>query len=62
MMDAELLKILACPLCRGELEYDGENARLICRAEGLFYSVTSEGVPVLLAEEAKPLAPADAEK
>ncbi|MGI9338425.1 MAG: Trm112 family protein [Gammaproteobacteria bacterium] len=55
-MDAELLQILVCPLCRGALEYDRENARLICRAEQLAFAITEDGIPVLLAEEAKPLA------
>lgn len=54
-MDAELLGMLVCPLCRGRLEYEGENARLVCRAEQLAFAITDDGIPVLLAEEAKPL-------
>lgn len=54
-MDSELLKILVCPVCRGALEYDRDNARLICRADRLAFAVTEDGIPVLLAEEAKPL-------
>ena len=54
-MDSQLLQILVCPLCRGALEYDGENARLICRAERLAFVITEDGIPILLAEEAKPL-------
>lgn len=54
-MDAELLQMLVCPLCRGALEYDRDNNRLICRAEKLAFDITEDGIPVLLAEEAKPL-------
>ena len=55
MISADLLKILACPVCKAALiEKDSE---LICQqaACGLVYPIR-EGIPVLLAEEArKPL-------
>jgi len=51
----DLLEILVCPQCKGELEYRTEPAEeLICRACRLRYSV-DEGIPVMLVDEAKPL-------
>ena len=53
-LDAELLKILACPKCKGALEYRETEARLICRACGKYYSIKDD-IPILLIDEAKPL-------
>lgn len=57
-MDKELLQILACPACRGELsalpEPNGADlAGLACPACALVYPVR-EQIPVLLKEEAVP--------
>lgn len=58
MLSKELLEILACPKCKGELEYrpgnDGEGEVLICHACKLVYEVI-DGIPNMLIEEAKPL-------
>lgn len=54
MLDKELLKILVCPRCKGELRYDQEPESLVCEACSLRYEVR-EGIPVLLIDEAKPL-------
>ena len=48
----ELLAILVCPQCRGELTYDRAAERLICDKCRLRYPVT-DGVPVMLPEEAE---------
>jgi uncharacterized protein YbaR (Trm112 family) len=53
-LDNELLRILACPACRGSLEPDGEGEGLVCAACALVYPVR-EDIPVMLAEEAVPL-------
>jgi len=53
-MDAQLLSILVCPVCKGKLEYDRENQELISRAENLAYPIR-DGVPVLLVEAARDL-------
>jgi len=53
-MDAQLLSILVCPVCKGKLEYDRENQELISRAENLAYPVR-DGVPVLLVDQARAL-------
>ena len=52
MVDAELLKILACPSCKGRLEYDGERNTLDCKQCRLLFPVDN-GVPIMLVEEAK---------
>lgn len=57
-MDARLLDILACPLCKGPLVYRAAAQVLVCRAERLAYPVR-DGVPVMLDEEARTLAADD---
>ena len=52
-MQKELLEILACPRCRGQLELLGGEA-LCCRACAVVYPVR-DGIPVMLVEEAIPL-------
>ncbi len=50
----DLLDILACPQCKGELEYrEAENA-LLCHACRLRYRVEND-IPVMLIDEATPL-------
>ncbi|MBY5993877.1 Trm112 family protein [Ferrimonas balearica] len=51
--DNKLLEIIACPVCKGKLEYDREGDRLICKADRLVYPIT-EGIPVLLEDRAEP--------
>ena len=57
-LDPELLRILVCPKCKGELEVreddDGVETSLECPACALAYSV-EDGIPVMLIEEAQPL-------
>lgn len=50
----KLLQKLACPNCRGPLEYDAEKDRLICPADRLAYPVR-DNIPVLLIDEAEKL-------
>ena len=54
MMDKKLLAILACPCCKGELEYDRERNELICRADALAFPVR-DNIPVMLEAEARTL-------
>ena len=56
-IDPELLKILVCPLTRQKLRFDADRRELVSDAAGLAYPVR-DGVPVMLPEEARPLAPA----
>ena len=52
MLDDELLRILACPACKGELKYDPKNSTLECLRCRLRYPV-KEDVPIMLIEEAQ---------
>jgi uncharacterized protein YbaR (Trm112 family) len=46
----ELLEILACPKCKGKLEYrEGEN-KLLCGTCRLAYGIQND-IPVLLVEQ-----------
>jgi uncharacterized protein YbaR (Trm112 family) len=49
MLPRELMEILVCPACRGELRE--EELELVCTACGLCYPVR-DGVPIMLIEEA----------
>ena len=52
MLDKELLDILACPKCKGELEYDRENEKLICHSCRLKYRIEDD-IPIMLIDEAE---------
>ena len=54
-MDKELLSILVCPVSKAPLQYDAEAQELVCKASGLAYPIR-DGIPVLLLDEARPLA------
>lgn len=53
-LDKDLLEILACPQCKGELIPTPEEDGLICPACKLKYPVRDD-VPVMLADEAEPV-------
>ncbi|MFN5011716.1 MAG: Trm112 family protein [Gammaproteobacteria bacterium] len=57
-MDPRLLDIVACPLCKGPLVWHAAETVLVCRADRLAFPVT-DGVPVMLEEEARTLAADD---
>ena len=52
-MDKELLEILACPKCKGELRLAVDESELRCDACRLSYRV-DDGIPILLIDEATP--------
>lgn len=57
MRTEELLQILACPRCHGELTAQGcenETTGFVCAACAVVYPVR-DGIPVMLLEEAVPL-------
>jgi len=54
MFDQDLLKILACPQCRGELQLRSDKDGLTCEHCHLLYAIR-DGVPVLLVSEARAL-------
>jgi uncharacterized protein YbaR (Trm112 family) len=51
-LSEELLAILACPQCKGGLNYEQELPALTCNACRLRYPVR-EGIPVMLVDEAE---------
>ncbi len=52
MLPEKLLNILACPKCKGDLEYDKDNERLICDKCRLRYRIEDD-IPVMLIDEAE---------
>jgi uncharacterized protein len=54
VLDARLLEILACPLCKGPLLNKPAEQVLVCRADRLAFPVR-DGVPVMLETEARAL-------
>jgi uncharacterized protein YbaR (Trm112 family) len=51
----ELLEILACPKCKGEVRLNPTEDGLICDRCRLLYEIREE-IPIMLIDEAKPLA------
>lgn len=54
MINEELLAILACPKCKGEVKLSGDKSGLICEKCRLFYEIRDD-IPIMLIEEAKKL-------
>ncbi|MDR1425051.1 MAG: Trm112 family protein [Azoarcus sp.] len=54
-MDARLLEVLICPLCKGPLDRLRESQELVCKADRLAFPVR-DGIPVMREEEARQLA------
>jgi uncharacterized protein len=50
----ELLEILACPKCKGELRLNREEDGLICEKCRLLYEIRDD-IPIMLIDEAKHL-------
>ncbi len=50
-LNKELLKILACPKCKGDLELTKNEDGLICHKCKLVYPIKEE-IPIMLIEEA----------
>jgi hypothetical protein len=51
-MDAKLLDIIACPVCKGKMSYSSDNEELVCRFDRLAFPV-KEGIPLMLASQAR---------
>jgi uncharacterized protein YbaR (Trm112 family) len=52
MLKKELLDILACPKCKGELQYDSQRQHLTCPACRLRYRIEDD-IPIMLIDEAE---------
>jgi len=50
----ELLDILACPRCKGNIYLNGTKDGLICDKCKLLYEIKDD-IPIMLIDEAKPL-------
>jgi len=51
----DLLEIIACPKCKGELEHKTDpDEVLVCHACRLVFAVEDD-IPIMLIDEAKPL-------
>ncbi len=48
----DLLAILVCPVCKGDLVYDAQADTLTCNACRLRYRIVDD-IPVMLADEAE---------
>lgn len=53
-MNARLLDILVCPICKGPLEFDKKAQELICNGDKLAYPIR-DGIPIMWADEARDL-------
>lgn len=54
-MDARLLEILVCPICKGPLDLRKAQAELVCKPCRLAYPIKDD-IPVMLEDEARSLA------
>ncbi len=59
-MDPKLLELLVCPVTKGPLVFDRERQELVSKTARLAYPVR-DGIPVMLEEEARRLAPSEYE-
>ncbi|MCX7724773.1 MAG: Trm112 family protein [Thermodesulfovibrio sp.] len=53
-LDEKLLEIIVCPKCKGDLIYEPEKERLICKNCSVYYPIKDD-IPILLIEEAIPI-------
>jgi uncharacterized protein len=53
-IDPRLLELLVCPLTKGPLRYDTARGELVSEQAGLAYPIR-DGIPIMLADEARPL-------
>jgi uncharacterized protein YbaR (Trm112 family) len=58
MLSKQLLDILCCPACRGDLRYSPAAAELLCLKCRLAYAVKDD-IPVMLIDEARKMAAAE---
>ncbi len=53
-MDARLLDVLVCPICKGPLELDKAAKELICKADKLAFPIR-DGIPIMWEDQARRL-------
>jgi uncharacterized protein YbaR (Trm112 family) len=52
MLNQKLLDILACPKCKGNLDYKPKEEQLVCNACRLIYRIEDE-IPIMLIDKAE---------
>ncbi|HYY45241.1 MAG TPA: Trm112 family protein [Actinomycetota bacterium] len=52
-LDPQLVEILVCPNCRGEVEYVEAEETIVCRGRCRYRYPVRDGIPVLLIDEAE---------
>lgn len=52
MISTDLLNILVCPVCKGELQVVDGAQKLLCQECGLVFPVR-HGIPVMLVDQAE---------
>jgi len=57
-MDTKLLDILACPVCKGALDYRQPKSELVCKPCRLGFPVR-DAIPIMLEDEARELSSDD---
>jgi hypothetical protein len=50
----DLLEILVCPKCKGELDLTEQQDGLVCKACRLKYEIRDD-IPIMLIDEAQPI-------
>ena len=48
-LSKELLEVLCCPACKGDLDYRQKENKLTCKACGHEYKIV-DGIPVMMAD------------
>ena len=51
-LSEKLMKKLACPVCQGELEYNPQEEKLICRNDQFRFRIVDD-IPLLVQDEAE---------
>ncbi|MCK4608004.1 MAG: Trm112 family protein [Gammaproteobacteria bacterium] len=52
VFNKKLLEILACPICKGKLQYSKISQELVCKFDKLAFPI-HDGVPIMLEESAR---------
>jgi hypothetical protein len=50
MLNKDLLAILCCPKCKGDLDYKPDKETLTCKSCGKVYPVRN-GIPIMLVDD-----------
>jgi uncharacterized protein YbaR (Trm112 family) len=53
-LEKELLEIIVCPKCKGDLVYEEEKNILLCKTCKVYYPVKDD-IPILLIEASQPV-------